>query len=341
MRKPKSRYVFVGNWDSILFQQRLERILDLLGLPEHTILDTRRHNVKDIVRFLFASACVMIKIFVSTKRTYLVLHGAYSPVLWPLLLLNRVRTISILQESELNIDFVGIRTHLITLILQRSFLIVCRNEAQRDRVQRLCNIRRERCVIAHWGLKQELFDYPLTVRPPEPVLISPRATQFWYNIPVIFEAISRLKREGYRFHFVYVRFNPKFALAETHVADLILDAPTQEKLWDAIAAADLCISVPDYDGLSNTLMETLALGAMPVYSDIAANTFLKQDSRLGIEVNFSKSGCDKTDQLYLALKCALKDIEKIRSNAGFRRAFAAKHFKVSSNIDKIIDALND
>lgn len=207
----------------------------------------RRKRI-DTLRFLIACACVMIRILLSPAPAKILLHGAYSPVLWLLLLLRRVHAVSILQGSELNVDFTGLRVRLITLILRRSALVVCRNEAQRKLAVELGQAQPGRCVIVNWGLKDELFTVPFPPRQAEPVLISPRATQREYNIQAIFAAVARLKKEGQRFRFIYVRFNPTFTLDDLSAADEVLEAPPQNLLWEKIAQADLCISVPDYDG---------------------------------------------------------------------------------------------
>jgi glycosyltransferase involved in cell wall biosynthesis len=331
--------IFLGNLNSLLFRQRIEHLLDLVGSTKYTILDTGRLTKKDVIRFIYAALLAIFKTLSSTKPTCILLHGAYSPVFWPLLLLRRVRAVSILQGSELNVDFSGIRKHIIILILKNSDLVVCRNASQKSEAIRLCSVSSERCLIVNWGLNKELFNYPLKARSLEPVIISPRATQAEYNIQIIFEVISRLKREGHLLRFIYIKFNSKFEISETSVADLILDSPPQEELWNAIATADLCISVPDYDGLSNTVIESLALGVMPVYSALAAYDFLSQDKRLGIPLELGKSSIEKAEQLYKTLKNAFERIEVIRLDAEIRRDFAAKHFKKASGVEKIIEVL--
>lgn len=333
------RLVYVGNLHSVLFRQRVARLQELLGVPDHTVLDTGRRSRRDMLRFLLTCASLIIKTLLSPMPVKIVLHGAYSPVLWSLLMLRRVHAISILQGSELNVDFTGLRARLVTLILQRSALVVCRNEAQRNLAVDLCRAQPERCVIVNWGLNKALFDLPLPHRSGDPVLISPRATQTEYNIPVIFAAVAKLKKEGYRARFIYVRFNPTFDLEDISIADEILEAPPQNVLWGKLAQADLCISVPDYDGLSNTILETLALGSTPLFSDLPPYAFLKQDDRLGVSVALGDSFEQKVERLYLSLQRALSHIGEHRASAGFRRSFAEAHFREGAGVERIVEAL--
>jgi hypothetical protein len=336
----ESQLVFVGNQKSLLFRQRIERLLDLRRPKKYTIVDTGGRSFKGLIDLICSGAWVALKILVTAKPTYMIFHGAYSPVLWPLLLLPRVRAVSIIQGSELNVDFVGVRSYLISLILQRSILIACRNEAQRDDAVRLCCVKSERCAIVNWGLKKDLFELSLPHRSGDPVLISPRATQSEYNIPVIFAAVAKLKKEGHRLRFIYVRFNPTFALEDTSVADEILEAPAQNVLWEKIAQADLCISVPDYDGLSNTILEALALGSTPLYSDLPTYAFLKQDDRLGIGVALGDSFEQNVQRLQESLQRALSHLGELRYSAAFRRAFAEDRFRAGSGVDRIVEALS-
>lgn len=332
--------VYVGNLNSVLFRQRIKFLQESMGASKYEVLNTGRKNRWGFFRYAFACIRLILKACLCPRSTKFLLHGAYNPLLWIVLLLPQVRVVSILQGSELNIDFHGLRARIITLILRRSILVACRNEAQSEKAILLCGARRERCLVVNWGLRPELFDYHLNTNNGEPIIISPRATQPEYNIPIIFEVIARLKKEGRRLRFIYVRFNPKFEIEDTNIADEVLDAPAQGNLWEKIAEADLCISVPDYDGLSNTVLEALALGALPVFSDLVPYAFLKQDQRLGIPVEFGTSSASNAECLYLAIKEALLQIEMIRSNRSFRREFAEKNYKVGIGTDSLVTALN-
>ena len=331
--------LLIGHNGSILFRQR-EALLRKC-VPDGTleIYDTSKGPFRRLRAALW-SVLFFVRFALSRQRRNVVFHGAYSPVFWILLLLGRIHGISILQGSELNTDFKGWRAHLIRTILLRSKLVVCRNEAQRLEAERLIGVPANRCIIVHWGLNPELFDIPRPVLGTDIVVISARATQAEYNIPAIFEAVKRLRQEGGRIHFVYVRFNATFEIDALDIADEVLDCPEQPELWRAIAASDIAVSVPDYDGLSNTLMETLALGSFPLSSDLPPYAFLSKDSRLGSLVAVSPGEPRETaDHIYAALQRAMNRVDEIRRAAEFRRDYAEQHFRNGQGILKLCEAL--
>jgi hypothetical protein len=172
-------------------------------------------------------------------------------------------------------------------------------------------------------------------------MISPRATQEEYNIPIIFRAIERLKAMGVPLHFIYVKFNARFEIADRAVVDECLVEPSQSVLWQAIARSDLSISVPSYDGLSNTLLETLALGAFPIFSDLAPYAFLKEDVRLGHPVRLQGTARSDEDELVTVLVNAVEKIEAVRNGVEFRRRYANEHFKAGRGVEELIEALRD
>jgi hypothetical protein len=335
------KIILVGNLDSIVFRKRVELIKELLGSSALVTFNTKREGSFGLLRFLLTSVYLMAKIVMCQRPVRLLLHGAYSPILWPLLFLRRVHAVSIIQGSELNIDYTGIRAHIIKSILTHSVFVVCRNEAQIEQAIRLTGVSSKNCLTVNWGLSEELFDTPTRNSFAVPVIISPRATQEEYNIPIIFNVIKRLKDEGHRLRFVYVRFNPTFELSNTDVADEILDFPSQQILWEKMAAADFCISVPDYDGLSNTVMEALALGSLPVVTNLLSYDFLKKDARLAINVEFGASPSQNAEHLYMALKKAFNNLEVIQGGIEFRRKFANDYLKASKGIDIIAEVLSD
>jgi glycosyltransferase involved in cell wall biosynthesis len=333
--------IFVGNLDSTLFRQRLEIMRRALRDRSIVTLSTARSSVWALVRYLLVCLRWLMTSGLFLRPTRLVLHGAYSPILWPLVFAGHTRIISILQGSELNIDFVWPRRWIIRLILRKSVAVICRNEEQVAAVIKLCGVDPEKCHVVHWGLNNALFDCKRPSAVGEPVLISPRATQIEYNIPIIFEAIARLKGEGYRLRFIYVRFNAKLELSNLSIADEIVEEPMQEELWKKLALADICVSIPTYDGLSNTLLEALALGTLPIYSDIPAYTFLKQSHEFGVPLPLQTDKSQNIDLLYSELKNTIDNIATIRGGSPARRQFANENFRSERGIDKFIMLLVD
>jgi hypothetical protein len=125
------------------------------------------------------------------------------------------------------------------------------------------------------------------------------------------------------------------------VVDEPLANPSQSVLWQAIARSDLCVSIPGYDGLSNTLLETLALGTFPVFSDLAPYAFLKEDVRLGRPVVLDETAQSNEDRLVAALESAIDGIDTIRAGVEFRRRYAREHFQAGRGLEELIGALRD
>ncbi len=330
---------FVGNTDSILFLQRVDKIRARIPEARSFLIDSGHGDFGRLLSYLFKSIGFLLRQIV--QRQHLIFHGAYNPILWPALLWGKAKTISILQGSELTIDFRGVRAKIIKLILTRSALVVCRNEVQRSEAIRLCGIDPERCLIVNWGLNQELFDLQRPSANTKIVVISPRATQNEYNIPVIFRAVERLKANGVPVHFIYVRFNSRFEMTGSGVVDELLVDPPQSVLWQAIARSDLCISIPSYDGLSNTLLETLSLGTFPVFGDLAPYAFLKEDPRLGLPVELDDVAQSNEDRLLAAFEKAVDEIDTVRAGVEFRRGYAHERFLAGRGVEELIEALRD
>lgn len=329
---------FVGNTDSILFLQRVDIIRAQLSQSRLRLIDSGHGNFGRLASYLLKSAGFLLRQIVLPQ--YLIFHGAYNPILWPALLYGRTKAVSILQGSELTVDFRGVRAKIIKLILTRSTLVVCRNEAQRAEAVRLCGVDPQRCLIVNWGLNQELFDVRRPSADAKIVVISPRATQSEYNIPTIFHAVERLKAKGISLHFIYVKFNSRFEIKDSVVDEFLAD-PSQSVLWQAIARSDLCVSIPGYDGLSNTLLETLALGTFPVFSDLAPYAFLKDDVRLGRPVELDETVQLNEDRLVAALEGAIDEIDTIRAGVEFRRCYARVRFQAGRGLEELIEALRD
>lgn len=329
----------VGNLDSVLFRHRAERIRSEIAPAKVTIVDTGKRGLMRRFDYTIRSLSLLVLGAMSIRPVRLVFHGAYSPILWLAVLLPRIQTIAILQGSELNVDFRGWRAVLIRLILRHSILIACRNQAQLTKAVRLCGIKADRCSIVNWGLDDKLFAIPRSTPDERVLIVSPRASQPEYNIPIVLNAIRRMKDAGYRIRFCYVRFNATMEIATDDVADEVLVEPTQGELWKALADADLCISVPSYDGLSNTILEALALGAFPIFSDLPAYEFLKRDPVLGCPVNIDSPALDAAERLFEAIRDAVERIDDIRGGVEERRRHANDSYRRGSGLERLYDAI--
>lgn len=330
---------YVGNLDSVLFRQRLAVLQQLVGHPEYKIICTKRATCAESIHLLFSYSYLLFLAFATTKSIKIVFHGAYNPILWLMLLRRNVHAVSILQGSELTIDFVGLRRPIIKLFLAKSKAVLCRSEEQKKLVTKIVRAEKNNLEKVKWGLDKELFKLPLVKRTGPLRLISPRATQPEYNIDIIFRAVEQLKARGIDIHFTYVRFNATIEIDVEPVADEIVESPDQATLWKKLMQADVCISVPDYDGLSNTVIEGLALGCLPIFNIMPQYNFLLSDRNLGVGVTFRGSSESRVQRLVEGILLCRSNIDNLRAGAEFRRNFSEMHFKEPASIDFLKEIL--
>jgi L-malate glycosyltransferase len=158
-------------------------------------------------------------------------------------------------------------------------------EAARD-----LGARRDRLHEIQFGVDTELFrpDVETTALRHRlnlgsgPVVYSPRAFMPVYNQLTIVEAIPAVLKVYPDCHFVFKRrvdhHSPEYEasvqqrveeLGVTHAVRIAPELPYDE-LPALYALADVMISVPNFDGTPRSVLETMACGAYPVVSDVAA-----------------------------------------------------------------------
>ena len=269
-----------------------------------------------------------------------IFHGAYSPILWLVVIFSNVKVISIIQGSEIETDYKGFRSILIKFLLNRSNLVLCRSAVQRQKIISLTSTRPELCHIINWGLNKELFDIQRKVEKNYFKIISARATQPEYNIDIIFQVIKKLKNEGYKIKFCYIEFNKTINIPNQEIPDIKIINPDQIALWKEIASSDLSISIPKYDGFSNTIIESLALGTYNICGDLKQYKFFKNNKSIGKLFKLGSTDKETAKNLYDVIKYTLPKIKKIRQNSEKRRIFALKKFSKGEGLDKLLNLIN-
>jgi len=333
----KSKLVLIGNLDSILFKQRISQIIKSANIVNYTVLDTSKKTFLKKITFIYKSIFLLVMASFFFKKINIIFHGAYNSVLWMMIFFPRVRIISILQGSEIEKDYYGFRSILIRLILKHSNLILCRSNAQKLKVIELVSVKTEVCEIVSWGISNNLLSITKNNNNNKYIkIISPRATQPEYNIEIIFKVIKKLKKEGYHIKFCYVEYNKTIDLLDQEVVDKKMNNSSQTDLWQEIANSDVCISIPEYDGFSNTIIESIALGTYNICSDLTAYQFFKKNSSIGVLSKLGVSNNEKFDNLYEKIKVSIIKIEKIRNDSSKRSAFAIKNFYKVEGLDKLI-----
>jgi glycosyltransferase involved in cell wall biosynthesis len=123
-------------------------------------------------------------------------------------------------------------------------------------------------------------------------IVSARAMLDLYRIDALLDALAILAREGVAFRCDLLGDGPARAELEAQARRLgIADrchfhgAVTPMRVEEFVGSSDVYVSVSESDGVSLALLEALALGAVPVLSDIAANRPWVNDGATGILVD--------------------------------------------------------
>lgn len=126
-------------------------------------------------------------------------------------------------------------------------------------------------------------------RAPGPLrIVSTRALLDLYRVDLLLDALALLRARNVAFVCDVVGDGPQRATLQRRASELAfgddvvfhgnLDSWAVERI---VARADLYVSVAESDGVSIGLLEAMALGAVPVLSDIAANTDWVRDGANG------------------------------------------------------------
>ena len=126
---------------------------------------------------------------------------------------------------------------------------------------------------------------------------------------MLLDALALLAEREVRFHCDLLGDGPERAALEAQAERLgIADhctfhgAVTPARVEEFVGASDVYVSVSESDGVSLALLEALALGAVPVLSDIPANRPWVNDGATGILVEIDAA--DVSDGIRrAALRC--------------------------------------
>lgn len=126
-----------------------------------------------------------------------------------------------------------------------------------------------------------------------PLVVSPRGLQHWYRPEVVLPALWALLEQHTTAHVLVLTvlhertstvdewLNRLSEHPRGHVVDRFLTISEMQAMWNA---ADVVISIPTDDGISEALLEAMYAGALPVVSDIASNrSFLDEKSAFFVQ----------------------------------------------------------
>jgi glycosyltransferase involved in cell wall biosynthesis len=122
-------------------------------------------------------------------------------------------------------------------------------------------------------------------------IVSARALLDLYRIDALLDAVALLRDDGTPVHLDLLGDGPLRGELEERAARLGIaglctfhGAVTPARVEQLVGASDVYVSVSESDGVSLALLEALALGAVPVLSDIPANRPWVNDGATGVLV---------------------------------------------------------
>lgn len=156
-------------------------------------------------------------------------------------------------------------------VLARGDFFVCASEAIRARVETLANIRPEVILTQQYGLEDWVIRHP--VLPKRFDFVSNRAWVPNSQIPMLLRIFARVRTSS---SLALVGGGPPMAaeileLATEDPRIVSLGVLSHQENVDVVAASAFYFSMTASDGASLSLMEAMAVGAIPVVSDIEPN----------------------------------------------------------------------
>lgn len=252
--------------------------------------------------------------------------------------------------------FVGWKRHLfgpiVRRVLRQADVITTDGEALAEIVRARYPSVREKVVGVRWGICLADYAAPPEVRaaarprwhlPDEaPVVVSPRGIARVYQPEVVLPALRRLLEDHPDVHVIVLTLGqPRTEAVQAHldilaahprarVVDRFLSKEAMRSVW---AASDVLVSVPERDGISESILEGMYAGAVPVVSDIPSNrSFLEADR------NALYMTAPAPAALVQTLRRALADLEvhKARMVPANRR-WVAEHASVEGTARQVAD----
>ena len=201
-------------------------------------------------------------------------------------------------------------------VLRQADLVSCNDPELREEALKL-GARFGDTIVTRLGVDEVFFEQPhLSVNMESggasapPAVISDRALEPLYNVDIVVRAFAAVHADLPEARLVIAndgsqRHRLESLARELQVADAVTFTGhlTPEALRDALAAAQVYVSVPDSDSLALSTMEAMAVGALPVVSDLPSQTWI-EDGENGLRVPPRDVGA-----LATALKRALTEHE--------------------------------
>jgi glycosyltransferase involved in cell wall biosynthesis len=118
------------------------------------------------------------------------------------------------------------------------------------------------------------------------------------------------------------------------VIDTFLDRQSVNNVW---AASDFVVSVPRFDGISESLLEAMAAGCIPILSDIPPNRIIVPDPD-----NAIFSVADTASALAKSMQTALEGAENLKAVAvPNNRQWVRENASIDKAADRLAELLHD
>jgi glycosyltransferase involved in cell wall biosynthesis len=171
-----------------------------------------------------------------------------------------------------------------------------------------------------------------------PTVISTRSLDKpLYNIDTVVRAMARVRERVPAARLVIAgggRLRPQIEslVAELSVAGAVnfVGVLDREAFRDALAGAHVFVSVPSSDGTSVALLQAMAVGCLPIVSDLASQQELVEDGVRGLRVPVRD-----VDALAGAIERALEDHELRRAAVDLNRAFVEEYGVLETNLARM------
>jgi glycosyltransferase involved in cell wall biosynthesis len=189
---------------------------------------------------------------------------------------------------------------MIRRVLRSADLVTVPSAEMREKVEGLCRPRRTPISVFQYGVEAQRLIEVAGERPEDPRvltgtagdplrIVSARPLLRESRVEVLIDALSILSERGVGWTCDVVGDGPERGTLEQRAASLGLTGRlafhgqvSSRSAEEVIARSDIYVSVAESDGLSIALLEALALGSIPVVSDIPANRAWVDQGRTGL-----------------------------------------------------------
>ncbi|WP_323592758.1 glycosyltransferase family protein [Aliarcobacter butzleri] len=323
------RVIFLGNKSSSLSNERFNILNSFDFVKEIYYMDIVKEEklLKKIISY-FNKLIILNYLILFKKYDYVIYHGAYHFIL-SLICSKKTKVIVIVQGSEINEQYKKQVKFFVKKLLYRSNLIITRSLNMKKNIINKISRIEKKIEIINWGINDVYFASNIKKYDDKITIISYRATGKIYNIDLIFNVIEKLKLKYHNINFIYVEYNKDYMVnLNLDIVDEYYKTMTKQQLASILAKVDISLSIPTYDGFSNSILESLASGCYPLISNIDAYSLVfPNDDKLLRKINV------EFDSFYKSLEDLIHNIDIVRGNKIYRREFAKSNYDRKNQID--------